>query len=96
MISLVGMPNKITCFVSKPLFVWKVLTKSRVRRSGLAICTVLSISALFLRKKRSGSAIDFTADRDVEDLTVDQQRMLSRVREIWNEQRAGAHSMDSV
>ena len=87
-----GMPNTITSLTSTPLFVWKALTKSRFRRSGLALCGLLSISALLLRKKYRGRVINVSADQDVEDFTVNQQAMLRRVREIWQEHCARAES----
>jgi len=89
------MPNTINRFASKPLFVWKALTKSPFRRSGLALCGLLSISALLLRKKLRGRATKVSTDQDVEDFTVDQQAMLQRVREIWHEHCAGAGSISN-
>jgi len=63
---------------SRASAIWKSITTSPLK-SGLAICGVLSITALLLRKKQSGQV---NADPDVEDFTLNQGAMLQRVREI--------------
>jgi hypothetical protein len=84
MLSLLsGMRDTISSFASKPVFVWKAITKSRLR-SNLAICGLLAIATLLLRRKR-GNTDAVSPDQDVEDFTLNQQAMLTRVREIWDE-----------
>ena len=85
------MRDTLTSFASKPVFVWKAITKSRLR-SGLAIGGLLSITALLIRRKHRNPN-GASADQDVVDFTPNQQAMLARVREIWNEHCAGDSSM---
>ena len=66
--------------LSRALSFWKAPTKSRFR-SGLAISGLLSIAALLLRRKHRG----YADDTSVDDFTANQEAMLERVREIWNE-----------
>ena len=74
---------------SPALSLWKTLTKSRFRRSGLAVFGLLSITVLLIRRRNGASTTGVSSDPDVEDFTENQEAMLGRVREIWDEYCAG-------
>ena len=59
--------------------------KGRVRL-GLAVSGLLAVAAaLLLRRKQRGRLSSGSGDSTVEDFTVNQEALLRRVREIWNE-----------
>jgi|KBSSwiStaDraftv2_1062776.scaffolds.fasta_scaffold290439_1 hypothetical protein len=70
--------------ISTTMSSWKVLKKSAFR-SVLAICGLVAIAALIRRPKRVGYG---NGGEDVEDFTSNQQAMLKRVREIWDDYNA--------
>lgn len=69
---------------SRALSFWKIVRTYPVR-SGLAICGLASLAAVVFRKKHGEQV---KQEERVEDFTSEQQAMLQRVREIWDEYNA--------
>jgi hypothetical protein len=65
----------------------KILSSMKGRvRLGLAVSGLLAVAAaLLLRRKQRGRPASGSGDSTVEDFTVNQEALLRRVREIWNE-----------
>jgi hypothetical protein len=80
-------------------------TSSRFRRSlfrtarfrfGLAASGILAVGAAFwFTTRKRAHSVSIRGDQEVEDFTANQQAMLRRIREIWNEHSADTESAEN-